>query len=389
MRAVFLRSVGFYFLWLGQSLIPGKYHGAPLSLRRLLFLLLLYPLLLGLQLIHWFSFLVDECLFRGYRQVKVKDPLFVTGIPRSGTTFVHRTLAKDPQFTSFSTWEALLAPSVFERKIIRRLIQIDKILGSPGSKLLNLSIRKISGNFNNIHEIDLKAPEEDYLALLPAGGCFILLLAFPFSPWLQQIGMLDQMPSTARAQLLNFYQRLLQKHLYCSPTGQRLLSKNASFGSWAPYLAQQFPDAKFLLCVRNPHSALSSQLSSLTSARQLFGTDPDGSVTAKLFTEIFNHNYAGLAQFCEQTEQTTATVIDQETLKTKPDTLLREALQQLQIPISRQLDQKLSQLPSGTASNHQYSPKDFPLDEDKIEVCIKSSYELILASRKRIPNHSH
>ncbi|MFT4901153.1 MAG: hypothetical protein ACI81V_000420 [Lentimonas sp.] len=66
-------------------------------------LLLAYPLFLGLQLIHWLGFLIDELCYPHYRRIEVKAPLFIAGIPRSGTSFVHRTLASDPSFTSMTT----------------------------------------------------------------------------------------------------------------------------------------------------------------------------------------------------------------------------------------------------------------------------------------------
>ena len=288
MLAVFFRSIGLHLSWFVRSLVPGQNEAAPLGVKRLIFLLLAFPLFCSLQLCHWLGFLFDELFFRGYRKVKIENAAFISGIPRSGTTFVHRTLAVDTeQFTTVSTWEAVLAPSISQRKLIRALALVDRTLGRPFQKLIEWLTAKAVGDFNQVHEIGPSAPEEDYLWLLPAGSCFILSMAFPFSHWLNHTARIHEMPEKARDQLIDFYLSCIKRHLYCTPGDKRFLSKNAAFASWVRPLAHRLPDAQFILCVREPCSGLSSQLSSLQSARTLFATDPHGSATEKTFTTLF------------------------------------------------------------------------------------------------------
>ena len=110
MLVVFFRSLGLHLSWFACSLLPGRHPAAPLGMRRWLLLLIGLPLFCLFQLLHWLGFLLDELLFRDYRKVRIEAPVFISGIPRSGTTFVHRSLAQDrAQFTTVSTWEAALA----------------------------------------------------------------------------------------------------------------------------------------------------------------------------------------------------------------------------------------------------------------------------------------
>ena len=60
--------------------------------------------------------------FPGYREVEIRDPVHVVGIPRSGTTYMHRALAAHPGFTSLRKWELLLAPSVTKKKFFFLLL---------------------------------------------------------------------------------------------------------------------------------------------------------------------------------------------------------------------------------------------------------------------------
>ncbi|MFO8026640.1 MAG: sulfotransferase [Opitutales bacterium] len=379
---LFLQSLVRHFGWWLASFWPGRHEGAPLSGRRLLFLLLFYPAFFALQFVHWLGFLCDEICFSGYRRVQVKAPVFVLGIPRSGTTFLHRTLAGDrARFTSFNTWEAILAPSVSERKLIGLLQSTDRALGAPLAKLVKKLLRSASGDFDDIHEVTPNAPEEDYLSLLPAGACFILLLAFPFSPRLRELARLDEIPSRERQRLLHGYKAALQRHLYCHPD-KRLLSKNAAFATWAEALRATFPDATFLVCVRQPSSALSSQLSSLAPARAFFGSDPTGEQTTRMFTDIYAHSYQRLAEFVESSEASQVALIEQSDMKAAPAKTIGKAVKQLGL----ELDVALDELEPAKPSAHRHDPDDFSLDPGAIEGCMKPPYQAMLRSRNRVLN---
>lgn len=377
---LFLKSLRRHFSWWLASFWPGRHDGAPLSGRRWLFLLLGYPAFFALQLLHWLGFLCDECFFAAYRKVAVKAPVFIIGIPRSGTTFLHRSLAEDrEQFTSVSTWEALLAPSITERKLLGWLQGLDRFVGRPLHRLIKNGLRAASGGLDHIHEVGLSAPEEDYLCLLPAGACFILLLAFPFSPPLRRLGRLDAMPPVAQKRLLDFYKRILQRHLYCHP-GKRLLSKNAAFASWARALQIAFPDAKFLVCIREPAAALSSQLSSLAPARSLFASDPAGTTTIQIFTELYAHGYQSLARFIDSTEVSQAALIEQADMKTAPVEIIARALKQLNLEAAPDLQALKPAAPSA----HRHAPGDFSLDFEAIQHSMHPHYETMLQSPNRI-----
>lgn len=239
--------------------------------RRLVLLGFVPPFAL-LQLVHWVGFLLDELLFRGYRDVAIREPLFVLGVPRSGTTHLHRVLAQDERLVTFSTWECLLAPSVCERRVWLALGRLDRRVGRPLGRLLHWLERRVFGGLAGVHPMSLKDPEEDYFALLPVLATFILILPFPLDPLLWRMGTFDRdMPEPQRTRLLDFYRGCLQRHLYVHGPDKRLLSKNAAFAPLAGSLRERFPDARFLVCLREPAATLPSQLSSVESGVRLFG----------------------------------------------------------------------------------------------------------------------
>ena len=385
MATVFIRSLGLYLNCFLSSFCPKRHSGAPLSLRRVLLLLFGFPLFMGLQLIHWVGFFIDEICFSAYRKVEVKAPLFISGIPRSGTTFLHRALAADRSaFCSVSTWEAILAPSITERKIISILRSLDRRIGNPLQKTVHHLISRASGDFNEIHEVGVNAAEEDYLWLLPAGSCFILSMAFPFSQWLESTATPERMTKQQRNQLLDFYQGCIQRHLYYHGTDRTFLSKNAAFAGWVGSLSNRFQDARFLICTRHPMSALSSQLSSLRPARELFATDPGGSYTKERMTAIFEANYQHLAKITKSIPLERMAIIDQADLRANEAVLLNQATEQLSLK-SVQLPQKpeMSER-SLIGSSHQHSPYDYELKNKEIEVCLMPAYEVIMEAKQRV-----
>lgn len=358
-----LRSFRLYLTCWWSALRLGQDESSPYILRRFLFLLIFFPLFLLVQIVHWFCWSLDALLYPSAAQVVVNQPIFITGIPRSGTTFVHRSIARACGLTTFSTWETILAPCICQKRLLRSLARMDAWIGSPLRKSVDWLIRRASGDFSQIHQVDLAAPEEDYLALLPFGGCFLLALAFPNIQPLRDLARFDQLPAKRRTELLDIYHQCLQKKCYTAPANARLLSKNAAFGSWVPDLAERYPDATFLLCVREPLEALSSQISSLEGARQLFGTDPHGVETATLMREVFCHNYGQIARLADSPKlRERCRVLEQSDLKIYPKAMLTAAADFVGLRADASLMEHIDQLGSAGRSTHRHDARNIPGD---------------------------
>lgn len=293
----------------GEGLEPAL---EPLSLRRALFLLL-FPLFLLVQLIHILCLALDHLLFPAFRSTKLSSPIFVVGVPRSGTTYLHRELAQDSAFTAPRTWELLFAPSLCQRYLVGALAGFDRVFGSPVSRALRVFVAREMREINEVHPVGLNAAEEDYLALLPGGGCFFAAMAFPASKRFRGLAGLDGLSPVQRRRVLDHYHGLLQRQVYFHGNKQ-LLSKNAAFAAWTPFIAARYPDAKILMCIRNPSTALASQLSSLKGARDAFGTFPRDADLEDRFRDHYTHWWHSLARGLEDIEPTPL-VIEQEWLR--------------------------------------------------------------------------
>lgn len=280
---------------IASTLIPPRGAHGRLRPKRLLVMAVFLPVLALVLAIHWAGLLLDELLFPGYRKVRVGEPLFVLGIPRSGTTHLHRVLASDSQFTTFKTWECLFAVSVTARLFWLALARVDRAVGGPFARLLEWFERKAFGGLEGVHAVRLDDPEEDYFSLVPILRCFILVLPFPDARFIWDMAYFDRdVSEPERRAILDYYELCLKKHLYVFGRDKRMLSKNAAFAPLAGSLSERFTDARFVVCVREPAATLPSQLSSIQSGVDLFGVDPRGETIRDRFVAQLTYYYENL-----------------------------------------------------------------------------------------------
>ncbi|MBT8136305.1 MAG: sulfotransferase [Gammaproteobacteria bacterium] len=347
-----------------QGLWPAGQRSTGRSVRRFLVMLLFLPLFGLLQLTHWVGFLLDEILFRGYRDVVIRDPVFVTGVPRSGTTLVHRTLACDTQFTTFTTWECLFAPSITQRRIVQGAARLDRAVGSPLRRLLGWAERKLFAVLEDVHGTGLSDAEEDYFVFMPVLCCFILVVPFPAAPWLWQMGQFDErMSPKQRQQLMQFYRGCIQRHLYANGAEKRFLSKNASFPPLLGSLASEFPDARFICCLRDPLEVVASQLSSLREGMEFFGNDPYDVVFRDRMINLLEYYYRNLARAPVPDLQREWVTMRQ--FQTELEASVEAIYTSLDIELNDQFRGQLEQMGSSArqyTSGHRYNLGEFGLD---------------------------
>lgn len=382
MFLLFLKSIQDFLNIYCEAFSPRAIRANPLTFNRLRFLLVLFPLILGLQLIHFIGFFLDDIFFRRYREYSCDRVLFIVGIPRSGTTYLHRSIAQSKETTTLSTWEAILAPSIMEKKCLRILASFDNCFGQPFKKTINRLIRFLSGDFQRVHSVSIDAPEEDYLTLLPIGACAILYFAFPQSDALRQLLNFEEMDARKKATILKFYRSNIQRHLYHHGADRLFISKNAAFCTWLSELKAYFPNAKFIMSARNPETAIPSQLKALNTARKLFGSDPDGSFTRHVIIQTFKKNYRALVNFLATTPEIDRQLIHQEVLRLESQILLQRTLKALDLDLRLPQDQNKD-------SEHRQSSqpnKITPANKDPIDPSLWESYEEL---KEIHPNHAH
>lgn len=220
---------------------------------------------LGAQLLHRLFFLLDDLLFPGWRDQPIEEPVFIVGVPRSGTTFLHRLMARDTvRFTSLTLWEIVLAPSITQRRLLLALRAVDRALGSPTIALYRALRRRVGTRLDGIHRLDLLEPEEDELLLLMLFASPFLLMLLPYPDLVGRYARFDlDLTREERTWAMGFYRDCVRRHLFARGRGRRFLSKNPAFSGKVASLSDFFPDAAIVIPVRTPLETVPSFLSLL------------------------------------------------------------------------------------------------------------------------------
>tara|TARA_A100001035_G_scaffold280058_1_gene283776 strand:- start:2146 stop:3297 length:1152 start_codon:yes stop_codon:yes gene_type:complete len=202
---------------------------------------------------------LDNLLFPKFKNIKIDSPFFILGVPRSGTTFLHKNLSFDKKnFTTCSLQEMIFAPSIIQKLTFKTLLRFDIIIGSPIQKMIRFFENFIFKNINDAHESSLESPEEDFLLLLPYSACFLLIFLFPFKEIWNFAFFKKSIGVQSRKEILKLYRRMIQRHMYVYGNDKKYLSKNASFSSWIFDLEKNFPNMNVVYCIRRPSKAVPS-----------------------------------------------------------------------------------------------------------------------------------
>jgi hypothetical protein len=335
-------------------------------LRRLACAALLAPLFW----LHRLAFTLDEWLFPKLKAVEVKQPVFILGLPRSGTTLMHRLVCDRNDFTTMSLWELLFAPALCEKFVLGGLSRLDRRLGNPLRRLLDVCQRRGLRDLQTVHPTALTAPEEDYLGLLPFGGCFLTVLARPHDPSVWDLAHFSSrlLPSRKR-RLIARYRGLLARHLYFRGSGRIVVSKNPTLTSWLPELLQTFPEARVIGLRRDPRESVPSQLSSLQAGLQWFGHDAADPQIVDCFVDLLASYWRQLDEAAGRLPADRFVLIDYAALRQRPYETVTRCLMQLKLSPAGTRDEVLRERcrrAQRYVSQHHYDLESYGLEAEQL-----------------------
>jgi hypothetical protein len=255
----------------------------------LLVLYLLYPLF---EFLVWLNLLLDDLFFRGYRCVEVRSPVFVVGNFRSGTTFLHRLLAKDQErFTTMKMWQVLFAPSILGRKLVKAIAVLDRWLGRLGARQV-ATMEETWHEENVMHRVGLREPEEDDYLLLHIWSALTIGLSSGVLEEAHPYTYFDTVLSkTERDRIMGFYRRCLQRHVYAH-SGRQYLAKNPALTPKLESVYEWFADAKVICLVRSPLEAVPSFVSMMQFSWRVIGAPRESHALRNYIIDMARHWYS-------------------------------------------------------------------------------------------------
>jgi len=352
-----------------RSFFNSKNTPARLTKKRILFLLLFYTVWPLGSLVHWFFFWLDDIIFPAHKTQLLNKPLFILGNLRSGSTFLHRLLSRDSEtFTSLTTWDIYLTPSVTQKKITQFVARIDNKLGGHLHRALHAFDRATLGKIK-IHPISFFQPEEDENIHLHIWDGFFVTFLFPFMDEYPNYLHFDEALSPEhKRRIMTFYKSMVQRHMYA--TGKKYyVAKNPAFSAKIETLVEFFPEARIIYLARNPLDMLPSTVSWINYARRQF-TDPKETwLYIDEIVDMTQHWYRHPLNYLDSHPSPRHLVLNYDDLIQRPEAVLRAFYEQFGYPDKPGLEIIVDEAVKETLaynSDHVYSYEEMGFTREQI-----------------------
>lgn len=202
--------------------------------------------------ITFFSILATPFIILDHLAVAIKkpslkfddEPVFIIGHWRSGTTFLHYLMAKDPNFGFLSLYQAFIP-------------NITTIGGKLFKKLFNPLVPGKRPQDNIEVSIDLPAEEENAISTFAMESASHSFWFPQNEKYYNTYSLFEGTTDAERKKWTKAYQRLMTKIAIAFP-GKKPLIKNPHNSGRIEELLRLYPNAKFIHIYRNPLKVLPS-----------------------------------------------------------------------------------------------------------------------------------
>ena len=207
----------------------------------------------------------DRQLNPNISRQEILEPVFIVGLPRSGTSVLHRLLAADPEHRAPLMWE-VRSPSPPTRANEKRRIQ----QATQSCNFFNWLVPM----FRYAHAVDAEVPQECVSLMTPTflSDQFDAMYYVPsYRAWFFQQ---DLRPA------YEYHRRFLQ-HLQFRRAARRWILKAPTHMFAMPALLSVYPDALFVQTHRTPVHSMASVSSLVTILRSAFSDAVDPSTVCR------------------------------------------------------------------------------------------------------------
>ena len=193
----------------------------------------------------------------------IKPPLFITGTPKSASTFLHRLLAEDPGNRTPRTWEVMFPLPSPKGETFDSDPRIDE-----AEERLRW-LRWIQPAVTKAHPIGARLPQECGPILAHSFKSYVFLDMFSIPSYEIWLRGQDMAPA------YRFHMSFL-KHLQWLCPGDRWVLKSSDHVHALATLFQTYPEARVIFLHRDPMRVLELSTSQMTLIKKIFRRTIDG-----------------------------------------------------------------------------------------------------------------
>jgi hypothetical protein len=283
----------------------------------------------------------------------IERPIFITGVPRSGTTFLHALLAEDPSNLAPRCWQTIYPYPLHAR--------IDNVTGIAQVNRQLRVFRRLAPELANLHPLDAERPQEctEINAHVFRSLRFDSTHDVPsYRDWLHQAGHIPA---------YRFHRRFLQ-HLQRHTGPKQWVLKSPDHVFALPALLSVYPDARLVFVHRDPLKVLPSVARLTQVLRTPFASKVD---PMQIGRQVSLDWAIGVGRIIEAAQTWPAERIfhvQYRTLIHNPidtvATLYRHFGIGLSTAATKRMEAFLAQLPRGGYGQNSYRFEDFGLDPE-------------------------
>jgi hypothetical protein len=290
--------------------------------------------------------------------VQVEVAAEILGLPRTGSTLLHRLMSASPQLTSTLSWECsypLPFPGESPAAEVRK---------GKAKKMMEMFL-ELSPEFADIHAVVWDGPEEDIL-LLDRTFTSMSYDSFYWVPsygdWLRSV---DQAP--AYRELREWLQVLQWQD--ADRAGKKWVLKSPHHLTAVDTTLDEFPECKIVMTHRSPTSAVPSYASMVSSMTAQYSDKGDPVKIGRYWSERFQES---LKQFDEVRKRRPDRFIDVPFKQTvaEPLATVTSVMEQLGLPVTEAdlaaFNDYLEINRQERHGSHTYTAEDFGLSTEQL-----------------------
>lgn len=187
----------------------------------------------------------DRLLFPGIVLERIRQPIFITGLPRSGTTFLHALLSQDPACRAPRVWEVMHPSPPPETASCL----VDPRIGRTRKELGWIDV--LMPGFEKCHTIEAMLPQECIAMTDHSFLSYVFESMFYVTSYRSWHDAQDKGPA------YQYHRRFLQ-HLQWRCPGEYWVLKAPSHLMALTSLFEVYPDAQIVMTHRDPLKVLPS-----------------------------------------------------------------------------------------------------------------------------------
>jgi len=289
----------------------------------------------------------DRQFYPDITHQEIREPLFIVGLPRSGTSVLHRLLGADPEHRSPLMWE-VRSPSPPTRDDEKRRIQ----RATQSCNFFNW----IVPTFRYVHTVGAEVPQECVSLMTPTflSDQFDAMYYVPsYRAWFFRQNL---QPA------YEYHRRFLQ-HLQFRRAGRRWILKAPTHMFAMPALLSVYPDALFVQTHRTPVDAMASVSSLVTILRSAFSDAVDPLIVGREAIDYWSETMKKFLRERDRLENNRICDIQYDEIRRDPIRAVRRIYEYFGWSLSHEAERRMRALVASQAkrqsANHRYDLSQF------------------------------